>query len=293
MCANQLNDEIRTTIIAAQKEEINGHHIYRKLAAAASDPRTREILEQIAGDELRHYNFWKEHTKVEVKPRMMMVWFYLFISRIFGITFGLKLMENSEERAQEIYDKLSKFIPGAEEILRDEESHEDQLINSIREERLDYVSSMVLGLNDALVELTGALAGFSLAFQDSRVVAVAGLITGIAASLSMATSEYLSTKAEASSKRPLKAALYTGSAYLVTVMLLIAPFLLFQETILSLGMTIFFAIFVIFIFSYYVSVAKDLPFKRRFAEMAAISLGVAALTFLIGVVVRVFLGVEI
>lgn len=293
MSADQLNAEIRKTMIAAQREEINGHHIYRRLAAAVRDPPTKEILEQIAKDELEHYEFWKEHTKVEVKPSRIKVWFYLFISKIFGITFGLKLMENSEERAQEVYDGLSRFVPGAEAILEEEESHEDQLINSIREERLDYISSMVLGLNDALVELTGALAGFSLAFQNSRIVAVAGLITGIAASLSMATSEYLSTKAEESSKRPFKAALYTGIAYLATVTLLVAPFLLFQETILSLGATILFAILVIFVFTYYVSVAKDLPFKRRFAEMAAISLGVAALTFLIGIAVRVFLGIEI
>ncbi|MEM4187974.1 MAG: VIT1/CCC1 transporter family protein [Candidatus Hadarchaeum sp.] len=293
MSTQPLNAEVKDAAVAAQREEINGHLIYKRLATVARDPRTKEILERMATDELRHYNFWKEHTQINVKPSRMLVWFYVFVSRIFGITFGLKLMENSEERAQEVYDKLSKFVAGAEEILRDEEIHEDQLISSVKEERLDYVSSMVLGLNDALVELTGALAGFSLAFQNSLVVAVAGLITGIAASLSMATSAYLSTKAEESSKLPLKAALYTGSAYLITVMLLIAPFLLFQETILSLGVTITFAILIIFIFTYYISVAKDLPFKRRFVEMAAISLGVAALTFLIGVIVRVYLGIEI
>ncbi|MDI6704563.1 MAG: VIT1/CCC1 transporter family protein [bacterium] len=82
---------------------------------------------------------------------------------------------------------------------------------------------MVLGLNDALVELTGALAGFTFALQNTRVVAMAGLITGVAASLSMTTSEYLSTKSEGGAKSPFKASVYTGSAYVLTVMFLIFP----------------------------------------------------------------------
>ena len=53
--------------------------------------------------------------------------------------------------------------------------------------------------------------------------------TGIAATLSMASSEYLSSKSEG---RPdaLKSASYTGVAYLVTVALLILPYLLFDES---------------------------------------------------------------
>ena len=59
---------------------------------------------------------------------------------------------------------------------------------------------MVLGLNDALVEFTGALAGYTFALQNTLLVAMTGLITGVAASLSMATSEYLSTKSEENAK---------------------------------------------------------------------------------------------
>jgi VIT1/CCC1 family predicted Fe2+/Mn2+ transporter len=85
-----------------------------------------------------------------------------------------------------------------------------KLISLIDEERLKYVSSMVLGLNDALVELTGALTGLTLALQNPRLIAIVGFITGIAASMSMAASEYLSTKQEDTEKNPLKASVYTG-----------------------------------------------------------------------------------
>lgn len=37
----------------------------------------------------------------------------------------------------------------------------------------------------------------------------------------------------------------------------------------------------------------DQPFKKRFAEMAILSLGVAGLSFLLGLVLRVVLGVEV
>ena len=68
-----------------------------------------------------------------------------------------------------------------------------------------YTGSIVLGLNDALVELTGALAGLTLALQDTKLIALTGSITGIAAALSMGASEYLSTKSEDVDRSPVKA----------------------------------------------------------------------------------------
>ena len=51
-----------------------------------------------------------------------------------------------------------------------------------------------------MLEFTGALAGYTFALQNTRLVAVTGLITGVAASLSIATSKYLSTKSEGNAK---------------------------------------------------------------------------------------------
>jgi VIT1/CCC1 family predicted Fe2+/Mn2+ transporter len=218
---------------------------------------------------------------------------YFLIAKILGITFGIKLMEKGEEKAQTTYEKISEVVPSAKEIVEDEDKHELELINMLDEERLRYVGSIVLGLNDALVELTGALAGLTFALQNTRLTAMAGLITGVAASLSMATSEYLSTKSEGYVKKPLRAAFYTGAAYVITVLFLIFPYFVFGEPMLCLGFTILNAVIVIFIFTFYISVAKGIPFKNRFSEMVAISLGVAALTFLITFVIKIFLNVEV
>lgn len=287
-----LTEETRKIISASQRSEITEHFIYEKLSRSIEDPHNKEILKRIAGEELEHYNFWKKYTNEDVTPDRLKIWMYSLISRIFGITFGIKLMEVGEEKAKATYENISKFVPAAESISKDEDEHEKELINLIDEERLRYISSVVRGWNDALVSLLGALAGLTLVLQNSRLIAMAGLITGIAESLAISAAEYLSTKSEESAQNPSKAAIYSGSAYLLTVLFLIFPYLLFTNLYFSLSFTIFNAILIISIFSFYISVAKDISFRERFFEMTLISLGIAALTFGIGFLVRTLLHVE-
>ena len=285
-------EEINKRLVTAQKGEITEHVIYKKLSQGMKDAHNKEVLERISQDELRHYTLWKKLTNDEVKPDWIKVWGYYFISRILGLTFGIKLMEKGEGKAQITYQDIAMSIPEASDVVKEEHGHEDELIKMINEERLNYVGSIILGLNDALVELSGALAGFTLALQDSRLVAMAGLITGIAASLSMGSTGYLASKSEGE-KAPLKSALYTGITYILTVLLLTFPYLLIQNVLIALALMIFNVIAVIMAFTFYISVAKDLLFWRRFSEMALISLGIAIASFGIGFLVRNLLGVEI
>ncbi|MBN1574982.1 MAG: VIT1/CCC1 transporter family protein [Chitinispirillaceae bacterium] len=215
------------------------------------------------------------------------------ISRIFGLTFGVKLMERGEEDAQKHYQELAGDIPEVNTIIQEENHHELELLRLLDEDKLRYVGSMVLGLNDALVELTGALAGLTLALQNTKLISLTGSITGIAAALSMGSSEYLSTKTEQSSKNPLRAALYTGGTYLVTVLVLILPYLLLNNYYLCLVCMMAEALLIIAVFNFYLAVTKDERFNRRFLEMAGLSFSVAAFSFLIGYLLRTFFGVEI
>jgi len=288
---------IMKDILTAQRNEITEHHIYERLSRSAGNAQNRKVLKKISGDELRHSLFWKSYSKTDMKPDAFKMWKYYLISKILGITFGLKLMERGEGNAQKAYDKMSKAIPEVKKIEKDENGHENELLRMIDEERLKYVGSIVLGLNDALVELTGALAGFTFALQNSGLVSMAGLITGIAASLSMGASEYLSTKSEGlvegGGKKPGRAAIYTTATYILTVMMLVAPFLLLTNIFVSLAAMLVIVVAVIFVFTFYISVAKELDFRRRFAEMVAISMGVAGASFVIGLLVRMFLNIQI
>ena len=289
----QFTEEIRKKVIQFQQTEITEHHIYKRLAKRIKSPENAKILDRIAEDEKRHYEGWKKYSNEEVQPRWFFVWFYYFVSIVFGFTFGIKLMEQGEEAAQGNYAAVAKEIPEAVKYQHEEDEHEEQLINMLDEERLQYAGSVVLGLNDALVELTGALAGLTLALQNVKLIALSGLITGIAASLSMAASEYLSTRSEETSKHPVRAAIYTGIAYITTVTLLILPYLLFTNYYMDLVISLTTAVIIIAVFNYYISVAKGESFKARFLEMAGLSLSVAAFSFVIGYFIRQWLGVEI
>jgi VIT1/CCC1 family predicted Fe2+/Mn2+ transporter len=289
----ELSESVRRQILVFQQTEITEHHIYKHLAGRVHSPENTKILEQIADDELRHYNGWKKYTNQEIQPRWFFVWFYYLVSVVFGFTFGIKLMERGEESAQKNYAEIVSAVPEAEKIRHEEDVHEERLINMLDEDRLRYAGSIVLGLNDALVELTGALAGLTLAFQNEKLIALSGIITGIAASLSMAASEYLSTRSEDTGKHPVRAAIYTGIAYIVTVALLVLPYLLIKNYILDLVIALTIAVIIIAVFNYYISVAKDESFRARFAEMAILSISVAALSFVLGYLISKWLGINV
>ena len=287
-----LNAQDLKKTLAMQKDEISSYHTYLKLSKKVKDEHNSEVLKKIAEQEMTHYQTLKRYSKKDVKPAGLQINFFYWLSRLLGLTFGIKLMERGEEQAQKSYLSLKPAIPEIEEIIEEEEEHENVLIAMLDEEALKYAGSVVLGLNDALVELTGALAGLTFAFQNTSVIALAGLITGISASFSMAASEYLSTKSDGGEQSPAKSAIYTGIAYIFTVLFLVLPYFIFSNYLVSLGFTILHAILVIAVFNFYISVAKDYDFKKRFFEMAAISLGVAVLSFVIGNVISKALGVN-
>ena len=285
--------KLTASLLALQQGEITEHHIYKKIAAIQKVAHNREVLERISQQELGHYAIWKRYTHQDVAPNTPRIWFYYLIARVFGITFAIKLMEGVEKRAQGYDTALFTQIPETREMLINEENHEKELIALVDEERLKYVGSVVLGLNDALVEFTGTLAGLTFAIQNTQIIAVAGLIMGVAASLSMGASEYLSRRSDGGPTDPVKASVYTGFAYIVTVALLILPFLVLASPYIALAFTLLGAVGVIFLFTFYISVAKDLPFWKRFGEMLLISLGIAAISFVIGMLIRTVLNINV
>ncbi|MGD2279362.1 MAG: VIT1/CCC1 transporter family protein [Candidatus Omnitrophota bacterium] len=287
-----IGEDVKKQALKAQESEITEHHIYNKLAGSMPEGPNRTLLEEIARDEYDHYEFWKRFTGEDVAPLKAKVFFYWMLGRIFGLSFSLKLMEKGEDAAQVNYEKLKELDPHVESVIKDEERHELEVLDLIDEEKLKYVGSMVLGLNDALVELLGALSGFTLALQNTRLIAVVGLITGIAAAMSMAGSEYLSSKEEGD-KNPKVASVYTGFAYFITVCFLIFPFFLFKNPFASLATSVLLAVLIILTFTFYTSVARNLSFKTKFREMISISLGVAVLSFIVGLLVRTFFGIDV
>ena len=287
-----MREETLAIVRRMQDNEATDQRVYAALAKQASLQKNSEILEKMSHDEGLHCAVWGRYTGIEAKADMFRVWLFVVLGKIFGLVFVINLMEGGEDDSAENYRKLMEELPEARSIMEDETRHEAQLAAMIHEEKLSYISSMVLGLNDALVELTGALAGFTLALNDNRMVGMAGFITGVAATLSMAASEYLSKKADTSEKHPFKAAVYTGVAYMITVAFLLLPYIVFESPLVALGFCLFDAALIILGFTYFVSVVRKESFVRGFTEMITISFSVAGISFLRGWAARSWLNID-
>lgn len=277
-----------------QQNELTESYIYENIAAFAKGEGNKETLFRLAAEERAHYEIWKKYTGEELKPEKWKIFKYTMIARVLGFTFAVKLMEKGESKAQNEYAVLRTEIEESASICKQEEEHEAALLAMLDEESLQYVGSMVLGLNDALVELTGSLAGFALALQNTKLIALSGLIVGISATFSMASSEFLAARSEGRTDA-LKSCTYTGVAYLITVIALILPYLLFPAEQFIPALICMLAVVVLIIagFTYYTSVAQDQPFKSRFLEMALISIGVAVVSFVVGILAKQLLGVDV
>lgn len=284
---------MKKNLLKQQRNELNAHYIYTELAKFSDDAHNKTILENIASDELQHYNFLKNITGVDVKPNKFNIKRFISLSKIFGLSFGLRLLEKDESQTAVFYESLEKEYPDIAKIKEDEIRHEVELIGILKDKRLDYAGAIVLGLNDALVEFTGTLAGLTFAFANNLIVGSTGLIMGIAASLSMAASGYLASREEEhTDTNPITAAIYTGLSYIITVAFLVFPYFIQSDPYIALGAMLLTTVGIIALYTYYISVAKNISFKKRFLEMGAISLGVAVLSFGIGLIVKHYFGIS-
>ncbi len=289
-----LSQENYDRILKFQKSEITANILYAKIANMMKPGKNKDILLEISKVEYDHYKQWKSFTRKDIHPNYLKIFIYQILFVILGETFIIKSLERNEIFDMKELDDISAQIPTAKEISIEEEKHENQLIAMIDEERLKYVGAMVLGLNDALVELTGTIAGITFALTSTKLVALAAIITGGAATLSMAASNYLAERAKQSTDA-IKSSVYTGMAYLVTVVVLVLPYLLLPDEyyITAFAVMIFLVIVIIFSFNFYLAIVQDLSFWPKFTEMAVISLGVAVLSFALGIVAKYFLGVDL
>lgn len=284
----EIDDELRGYIVEAQRDEMTAHIFYSKLASRTKDPHNKNVLEDISREERTHYDILKGYSGKKAPPRRLQLLWYSFVSIVFGITFAIKVMEKNEEKAQADYEKVVERIPELGWIIEDEEAHEDVLLEMIDEKRLNYTGAVVRGLNDGIVEITGEVAGLTFVFADTRLIGVVAIITGVVGSLSLTSSEYLAARWEEGNQTPIGSAAYTLVAFLITVGFLIFPYLILNDPFISLSIVIINAIILIMILNYSLAVAKDIRFRRRASEMLAISLTIAAATFILGYLINEF-----
>src|SRR5512140_2263484 len=123
-----------TALVDAQRGELTEQITYTRLAARMRDPANAEVMRRLADAEAGHERFWHGFSGQEVRPSRWKVFRFYWISRLFGLTFGLKLMEKGEERAQVTYGRIAQEIPEAGRIVEDEDRHEAELLAMLDED---------------------------------------------------------------------------------------------------------------------------------------------------------------
>ncbi len=297
--------------IANATNELTEHVVYHKLARAEKDPANREALERLSAQEKTHYEFWKtllvetsgnggtDHiaaaraaatTAAErIRPRWYTVWGISFFRFIFGVTFTTKLLETHENGAVKNYESILSSIPASHrarflEIIEDEKSHERALIAQLKEKRVSYIGFIVLGLADAIVEITGVHAGFLGVTGSTLIAGVSGVIVGFAAAISMGSAGYLQAKQD-----PEKSALLSGFltwvSYFCSVILLALPYFLIRTMITAFIVSTSVGIVLVAGFTFYGAVVFDRTFWREFGETVGLMLGTALATYILGTIV--------
>lgn len=281
-------------LLRIQQSETTEAAAYHAMASSIKDEANRKALAKVADEVASQAKALEAYTETQLEPDQRKVKRYARMARIFGFTFAAKLMDRRKIKFVNHSKKILDEIPDVVQMEAAEQKRDHELFDLLSEKRLSYVGAMILGMNDAIVEITGTLAGLTLAMQNTRLIALSGLITGVAATLSMAASEYLAERSNGKGDAA-KSALVTGVSYFATVVILLLPYLILDDHMYILAMVIMlvFVVLILAAFNFYTSVARDVPFGKNFGQMCAISLGVAALSFVLGYAVRTFLGVDV
>ncbi|MGD9901577.1 MAG: VIT1/CCC1 transporter family protein [Spirochaetales bacterium] len=275
-----------------QINEITDYTIYKNTLRHITDKNSVEIAKSVMLEEEEHYKILANISKKHTRPKRFKILWFKFLRAVFGCTFIFKILHKQSTKISENYLKLSSKYENLEKILKEEEEHEAKLLELIKDDRITYLGSIVLALNDAIVELTGVIVGLTFAMSDTRVISLSALVTGIASALSMASSEYLSLKTE-ESKNIKKATIYNGVTYLMVVLIMILPYLFISDKFIALSIMMLFVVFIILIFTYYTHIVKGDPLKQKFLQMLFICITVASISFVLGYLIKIFLGVTV
>jgi predicted membrane protein (TIGR00267 family) len=303
-------------------DELFDLSLYRKLRTITG-PQLQRTLNDLVVVEERHFAFWQEFFKVKIPTlnfaRRLKFWLIILVCRIFGApavdlvleaieVYGVRKYLTLWERYRN--EPVAEAVRG---ILQDEFKHEDAAVTRLKERIInpDRVRNIFLGLNDGMVEILGAVSGFFASLGQNALVLIAGLTTAVAGSLSMAAGAYVATSSENEVRRTqdekmrflgeekgpteqgesaLISAVIVGVSYFVGAAFPLLPVLFGARTPL---LSIFTGGSMILLVSLTLAFLSGLEMKKRtLTNLILIALAVGV-TYLIGLLVRTLLGIQI
>ncbi len=287
--------------IAAERmsDEYNDSVLYARLSKTvpASSPFA-EVLAQLSATENKHFEFWKRYAPgATPKLERLKLYWVLFLRRVLGLTFAARYLDRHESSVVKDYTGLAALIPQSDraafdEMVADEREHEKAFEKRIESSAISYISFVVLGLADALVEITGIHAGSLGIYARTEYAGLAGVVAGAAASLAMASAAFAQAKQGFQGSARMSA-LYTGVSYFITAIILATPYFLTRVMVYALASSLTLAVLILAATSYYSAVISDKPFKHDFIVILLIMLGVTVALYVFGYVIRLSTGITI
>jgi len=269
-------------------DEFNDFTLYDRLSKTVDENGSyATALRQLSATEHRHYEFWRKYVPDE-KPKLATAKLYwtLFLRRVLGLTFATRYLDRHESKVVKEYQDLANHIPESDkkefdEMVADEREHEKEFSKMVESRAVQYISFVVLGLADALVEISGIHAGSLGLYSRTEFAGLAGIVAGGAASIAMASAAFAQAK-QGFPGSPRIAAVYTGVSYFVCAIFLATPYFLTSVMTYALGSSLTVAVILLAITTYYSVVIAIKPFARDFLEILVILLVATVALYALG-----------
>ena len=274
-------------------DEWSDYTLYERLAGTVKPgSQFADVLRTLSATEHKHAEFWRKYVP-DAQPKLatLKLYWILFLRRFLGLTFAARYLDRHEEDVVKKYERLAPLIPPSDrpafdEMVADEREHEKAFSMKIESSAVRYISFVVLGLADALVEISGIHAG-SLGFYDrTEIAGLAGVIAGGAASLAMASAAFAQAKQGNFQGSARLSAMYTGVSYFVTAIILATPYFLTSNMILALSTSLSLAVFILLVTTWYSVVVQEKRFLRDFVEILLILFGTTIVLYAFGYIVH-------
>jgi VIT1/CCC1 family predicted Fe2+/Mn2+ transporter len=299
------------------RDEFRDSAVYARLAADEADPGAKGLLLMLSATERSHARDWQSLLKGRAKLGRDSIILkatiaeMLIVRKLFGIAFVVKYLERHERyglakyrtalRDPSLTRREGRHI---RRIIREDAAYEATLVRQAEAYKgeLVYSQSIILGLNDGLVEILALVAGIAVVATSSLMVVALGLLAGISGTLSMAGGAYLSAKSGElvvngkSSRRtsnPRKEAAYTGLWYFIGALISVLPFIAGMTGLEGDLVAMVLVAAALAAASSVIAIMSGTSIRKRATEMVAISLGAALVTVAIGTLARYYLGFTI
>jgi VIT1/CCC1 family predicted Fe2+/Mn2+ transporter len=279
-------------------DEFTDYIVYKKLSGLGFEKRHRfsGTLKKMSAMEYGHYRFWMKYCpNQKIKISNLKVYLIIFLRLALGVTFAVKFLERNEMSTIKKYKDVARKIPQKDQaqfkrIIADEVGHENEFVKQFDEPHIRYISFIVLGLADALVEIAGIHAGSLGIYDKTELAGLAGIIAGAAASIAMASAAYAQAKTGFKGSATLSA-IYTGISYFFTALILATPYFLTNVMIYALTASLIFAVLLTAFISFYGSVISGGAFWKDFIEITSIVFGATVALYLIGIAIGYLTGI--